>query len=242
MDSVKIGIISDTHGNLPALQTMLDKFDKLGCDEVIHVGDAIAIGPFSKECLDLLIAKNVTMTKGNHELLYLVGIDNLRFPMPEPMASHHKQVHKSLGSGYRQLIQNQPFFIHRNYFGKKITFCHYGMYDATDGLHFFRPITNPSIDQVEAIFRDLDADVIFFGHEHHPFAMQGNKLYIDVGSLVCNRKDFANGVVATFSKEGVDVQQLQVQYDKQPLFDAIVDRNIVNGEFIAQQFFGKNNI
>ena len=75
MESIKIGIISDTHGNLPALKVMLDHFDKVGCNEVIHVGDAIAIGPFSKECLDLLIEKNVTMTKGNHELLYLVGID-----------------------------------------------------------------------------------------------------------------------------------------------------------------------
>lgn len=239
MDSIRIGVISDTHGNLPALEAMLEQFDKMGCDEVIHVGDAIAIGPFSKECLDLLVAKKVTMTKGNHELLYLVGIDNLRFPMPEPMASHHKQVHKTLGDGYRQIIQNQPFYIHRNYFGKKITFCHYGTYDATDGLHFFRPVIKPDVDQFDAIFRNVDADVVFFGHEHNPLTMTGDKLYVDVGSLGCNRQNFANGVVATFSKNGVDVQNVKLPYDKQPLFDAIEQRQIVNGEFLAQQFFGK---
>ncbi len=239
MDSIKIGIISDTHGNLPALKVMLDHFDKAGCNEVIHVGDAIAIGPFSKECLDLLIAKKVTMTKGNHELLYLVGIDNLRFPMPEPMASHHKQVHATLGNGYKQMIKDQPFFIHREYFGKKITFCHYGMYDAADGLHFFRPVIKPEIAQLNAVFRDVDADVIFFGHEHNPITMQSDKLLIDVGSLGCNRQDFANGVIATFSKNGIDVEQLKLPYDKQPLFDAIEQRQIINGKFIAQQFFGK---
>lgn len=239
MESIKIGIISDTHGNLPALQVMLDHFDKAGCNEVIHVGDAIAIGPFSKECLDLLIEKNVTMTKGNHELLYLVGIDNLRFPMPEPMASHHKQVHATLGEGYKQMITNQPFFIHREYFGKKITFCHYGMYDAGDGPHFFRPVIKPEQDQLDAVFRHVDADVVFFGHEHNPITMQSDKLLIDVGSLGCNRQDFANGAIATFSKEGMQVEQLKLPYDKKPLFDAIEQRQIINGEFIAQQFFGK---
>ena len=239
MDKIKLGIISDTHGNLPALEIMLQQFKDKGCDEVLHLGDVMGIGAFSKECLDLLIAQNVTMIKGNHELLYLVGIDNLRFPMPEPMASHHKQVHKFLGDGYKDMIKEQPFFIHRNYFGKKVTFCHYGTYDATDGLHFFRPIINPSVDQIEAIFRNEDADVIFFGHEHHPFNHQGQKLYVDVGSLGCNRQDFANGVVATFSEQGVKIEHLKIPNDKTPLFNAMQDRQIVNKDAISQQYFGK---
>ena len=239
MKSIKLGIISDVHGNLPALEVMLQQFKDRGCDEVLHLGDVVGMGAFSKECLDLLIAQNVTMIKGNHELLYLVGIDNLRFPMPQPMADHHRQVHKTLGSGYLQMVKEQPFFIRRNYFGKNVTFCHYGTYDAADGLHFFRPITNPSIDQLDAIFAHEQADVIFFGHEHNPCSMQGDKLYVDVGSLGCNRKDFANGVVATFDSQGFEVEHLQIPYDKTYLFQEMQNRQIVNGDFIAQQYFGK---
>lgn len=239
MDKIKLGIISDTHGNLPALKIMLQKFKDMGCDEVLHLGDVMGIGAFAKECLDLLIAQNVTMIKGNHELLYLVGIDNLRFPMPEPMASHHKQVHAFLSDRYRQMIKDQPFFIRRNYFGTKVTFCHYGTYDASDGLHFFRPIKNPSVEQLDAIFAHEDADIIFFGHEHNPLKTKGYKTYIDVGSLGCNRQDFANGVVVTFSPDGAEVEQLQIPYDKTPLFDEMTKRDIVNGKAIAQQYFGK---
>ena len=239
MDKIKLGIISDTHGNLPALEIMLKQFKQMGCDEVLHLGDVMGIGAFSKECLDLLISQNVTMIKGNHELLYLVGIDNLRFPMPEPMASHHKQVHQFLGDGYKQMIKDQPFFIHRNYFGKKVTFCHYGTYDATDGLHFFRPIIKPSVDQLDAVFRNLDADIVFFGHEHHPLKVQGDKLYVDVGSLGCNRQDFANGVVVTFSEQGAQIEQLKIPYDKNPLFNEMEKRQIINKDAISQQYFGK---
>ncbi len=53
----KIAVITDAHGNLPALQVALNKVVEEGGDAVYHTGDAIAIGPFPNECLDLLISK-----------------------------------------------------------------------------------------------------------------------------------------------------------------------------------------
>jgi predicted phosphodiesterase len=40
---MKIGIISDIHGNLPALKVILDKFEKEQCGFIYCLGDTIAI-------------------------------------------------------------------------------------------------------------------------------------------------------------------------------------------------------
>lgn len=45
---MKIGVFQDVHANLLALETALAFFNKNDCDEVIHVGDLIGIGPFPK--------------------------------------------------------------------------------------------------------------------------------------------------------------------------------------------------
>ena len=51
----RIAIISDIHGNLEAMEAVLNDIKKQDIDEVICLGDSISIGPNSKECVDLLI-------------------------------------------------------------------------------------------------------------------------------------------------------------------------------------------
>ncbi|WP_243186686.1 metallophosphoesterase family protein [Clostridium intestinale] len=46
---MKIGIITDVHNNVIALNSMLKLFEKNECDEIIYCGDIIGIGPFPEE-------------------------------------------------------------------------------------------------------------------------------------------------------------------------------------------------
>ena len=237
MEKVKIGLITDAHSNLPALEAMLAEFERQKCDEIIHTGDAIAMGPFPKECLDLMYAtKNMTLIMGNHELLYLRGIDNLTVPMHSDEAAHHKQIHKMIGEEYRDKIASWPFMVEKNLFGHHIVFCHY----ARVGNKFVRPIVNPTVEQLDDIFSYIDAEVIFFGHEHHPLTVRGKKLYVDIGSLGCNHENYAKGTILTVSAEGMDIEDVRVPYDKSRLFEAMEKRHIERGDFIAREFFGKN--
>lgn len=43
---IKIGIMTDIHNNIMALDSMLRVFDNEKCDEIICCGDIIGIGPF----------------------------------------------------------------------------------------------------------------------------------------------------------------------------------------------------
>lgn len=70
---MKVAIFSDIHGNYQALECILNDIKNEGYDEIIYLGDAIAIGPDSKKCLELLKKSNVKYILGNHELYFLIG-------------------------------------------------------------------------------------------------------------------------------------------------------------------------
>ena len=54
---MKIAVLTDVHGNLPALQAALSVLRREDADAIFHTGDAIGIGPFPAECLELLLAR-----------------------------------------------------------------------------------------------------------------------------------------------------------------------------------------
>ena len=53
---MKIAVITDVHGNLPALQVALSAIQREDADAIFYTGDAIGIGPFPAECLELLLS------------------------------------------------------------------------------------------------------------------------------------------------------------------------------------------
>jgi putative phosphoesterase len=68
---MKIAIISDIHGNLPAFQTVLEDLDNWKPDQVIVAGDVVNRGPSPLECLEIIQEKEETadwrIVRGNHE-------------------------------------------------------------------------------------------------------------------------------------------------------------------------------
>jgi len=70
---MKILIFGDVHGNLPALELLLQK-EHNNYDAVICHGDVVNYGPWSNECVELLeTLPNSTILKGNHEKNFLLG-------------------------------------------------------------------------------------------------------------------------------------------------------------------------
>ena len=56
---MKIGIITDIHSNIKALNAVLDEFDKTKVDKIISCGDIIGIGPNPEETVQALISKKI---------------------------------------------------------------------------------------------------------------------------------------------------------------------------------------
>lgn len=68
----RIGIISDIHGNYPALKAVITQLESRNCDEIICLGDIAGYYSMINECVSLIIEKGVFCLKGNHDS-YLLG-------------------------------------------------------------------------------------------------------------------------------------------------------------------------
>jgi diadenosine tetraphosphatase ApaH/serine/threonine PP2A family protein phosphatase len=64
-------IISDIHGNLDALQVVLDDIAKRNVDKIHCLGDIVGYGPNPCECLDLVIEQCDWALMGNHDFAVL---------------------------------------------------------------------------------------------------------------------------------------------------------------------------
>jgi predicted phosphodiesterase len=78
---VRIAVLSDIHGNLPALEAALDDVRATAPDQVIVNGDIINRGPQSVECLQAVRAQGWPVVFGNHEEY---ALKRLNGEVPEP--------------------------------------------------------------------------------------------------------------------------------------------------------------
>ena len=72
---MRLAILADIHGNLPALEAVCAELERLQPDAVIVDGDLINAVPFSPQVIDRVMARvrtqNWIVVRGNHEFYYL---------------------------------------------------------------------------------------------------------------------------------------------------------------------------
>lgn len=64
---MRTAVISDIHGNLPALESVLSDIEKESIDSVICLGDIATLGPSPSEVIQLVKGLNCPCIVGNHE-------------------------------------------------------------------------------------------------------------------------------------------------------------------------------
>ncbi len=64
-------IISDIHGNLEALTSVLTEIKRRGIDNILCLGDIVGYGPNPAECLDLVAKYSRASLMGNHDFAVL---------------------------------------------------------------------------------------------------------------------------------------------------------------------------
>jgi len=243
MKEFKIGIFSDTHGNILALQAILNHFKKNNVNAIFHLGDVVCMGPRPKECMDLLLATpNLTCILGNHDNDYL---NNNTIP---PKLSHVTSEHKRfmfdlLGDDYREEVAKFPLIVVQNYFGINVAYIHYGLAREEDKKQnpkaVFRPIDNTlTPESFDAMFEQIPADIVFFGHKHSAVDVVGKKVYCDVGSAGCFRENHARCVLFTITEDcKYSIERLFIPYDREAVLRDMDERNVPSSKFIQEFYF-----
>ena len=63
----RIGLISDVHANLPALEAVLSALSKRGVERIVCCGDLVDYAPWPIEVISCLREMNVLCVQGNHD-------------------------------------------------------------------------------------------------------------------------------------------------------------------------------
>lgn len=63
----RYAVLSDIHGNLPALEATLRAISRCGVDDLICLGDIVGYGPHPDRCLDLVMRTCTWIVQGNHD-------------------------------------------------------------------------------------------------------------------------------------------------------------------------------
>ncbi|MEL6256450.1 MAG: metallophosphoesterase family protein [Bacteroidota bacterium] len=235
---MKIGIFTDIHANLPALEKSLQFFESEGCDRIIHIGDMIGIGPYPKECLELALSHpKLECIMGNHDYWFVYGLPKQNWMGPEEIA-HQNWTHQQLNEAFRKEVEKWPFQIDwqakTNF---KISFLHYGLKES--GWDFKSIAKEPNEKAMDEVFADVDAKLIFFGHHHIYHHFKTHKEYFNPGSAGCWNKSVARLGLFQFKNGRVEVKRLFVPYEDGGIIQAFDDRKVPARDFIRKIFISR---
>jgi len=76
---LKIGIVSDIHGNLEALETVLGSLQEYGVERILCLGDLVGYGPDPVACVERIMDTADIVVAGNHDQAVSGLIDMDRF-------------------------------------------------------------------------------------------------------------------------------------------------------------------
>lgn len=181
---IKFAIISDIHGNVPALQAVLEDIEQWQPDKLVINGDIVSRGPYSDKVLDILqsLALDKIYLKGNHEDFVLFAHHN---PIDKNQFDYHLRCFaqwtaKQLGA--QKLDEIKQWGDNFDYSTcapvKTIHITHGSRLSNRDGIHF-----NLSEDELKekAVHH---SDVFISSHTHLPMIRHLEEtLVINTGSV-----------------------------------------------------------
>lgn len=214
---------------------ILDALTDRGCTMVVHVGDAIGIGPHPREVLSLLGAREVTCLMGNHDRWFAFGLPSPRpVWMSEGELEHQQWTHAQLSQARRDIVRGWPYELEMRLGAEAITFVHYAR--RPDGE--FDYLKEPTAADLDRLFCSLAADLVVFGHDHRPFDLSfRGRRFLSPGSLGCHDRAEARALVLAAMPNGeVDVERVVVPYDDTALLNDFEYRKVPEREFIRRTF------
>lgn len=180
----RIAIISDIHGNLEALKSVLDDIKERNINRIFCLGDIIAKGTHQQECVDLVKEKCEVIIKGNCDEYFTSDIDlSTKTPSEINRITWNKN---KLNDETKKYLNNLPYCYEFYMSGRLVRLVHAhpekidkfaGNIDKIDRLYeLFLPSSNTISNE--------KADVLIYGHIHTPYVQKiYNRMIINTGSV-----------------------------------------------------------
>jgi putative phosphoesterase len=169
----RLAILSDIHGNLPALEAVMADMKRFDVDQVIVAGDVMNFGPFSRQTAEIVIAQNWPVIRGNNEF-FLIDYDTPRAPAEwsdplqfAPIAWLSRQFDQTL----KKQIAAWPDSLNLRYEdAPPIQVFHGTPHDPWDSIYW--TLTD---EEIKKLLSTVDAEFVICGHTHLPLDRQSGR-------------------------------------------------------------------
>jgi predicted phosphodiesterase len=203
-----VAAIYDIHGNLPALEAVLEEIRRAEVDRVVVGGDVVP-GPMPRESLACLLDCDIPLQfiRGNGEaavLAHLAGADP--DTLPEQAREAVRWTAQQLRPEHQRLLASWPETL-RVATGEsgKVLFCHATPRSDTEVFTRLTPE-----ERLLPVFEGVDVSVVVCGHTHMQFdRMIGRIRVVNAGSVGMP----FGGPGAYWVSLGPDIQLRRTQYD-----------------------------
>ncbi len=209
----RIAVISDIHGNVPALEAVLTDIGQQAPDEVLVAGDLVGRGPGGRQVVERIAATGWKVLRGNHEDL-LLKIRNGRMPANlegTAMGAAAQWMAHELDDEAATFVTDLPFSLRSEVSPEALLVVHGSPAGISDGLG---PWTSDTL--LEHHVRATEAEVLVCAHTHRPLDRRfadGRVVNIGAVGLPFNRTPKAHYAIFDTLGEEVRVERRVVDYD-----------------------------
>lgn len=220
---MKIGVISDIHGNMPALEAVLGDLAKRKVDRLYCLGDLVGYAPFPDEVVDRIRADRIPTIIGNYD-------DGTGFDRDECGCAYREAEDQRLGDqsftwtkahvtpDNKEFLRSLVKEIRLEVDGKRLLLVHGSPRKINEYLFEDRPLSS-----YQRLAASSKADVIVFGHTHKPYTkLVDNVLFVNAGSVGKPKDGDWRACYAILEPgAGEPVHFIRVEYDLKTVTAAI---------------------
>lgn len=215
--SRRLGVISDIHGNVPALEAVLADLKDQGLDEILVGGDLVGRGPQGSEVVRRIAKLGWPCVRGNHED-YVLGFRQGRVPedwLEADEWSASRWMASELGPAEVDYIDALPMEVFSRIV-PNLRLVHGTPRSNTEGIG---PWTRDHA--IEEHVAGIEERYLVCGHTHRPLLRQSpSGTVINAGSvgLPFNGDTRAQYAILEYDGEELSVEFRPVEYDLEAIF------------------------
>ena len=193
----RIAIISDLHGNLPALNAVLDDIRRKRADMIFCLGDLVDFSPWPNEVIKPIRRRRIPTLMGNHDERIafhheIIPLEKHSIEERAARVSAIEHTRRVITEESRKYLTELPRSIRITFSAgdteTRILLVHASTRSNDEYIYEDHPE-----EDLDRMMQENDADVLVMGHTHLPYIRKlgSGKLALNAGSVGRTKEEIA---------------------------------------------------
>lgn len=234
---MKVAVLSDIHGNMQALESVMADIKENNCEKVFCLGDLAMAGPEPTKVINFVKSQsNWTVIQGNTDKMIadftpeILKNTEKAFPV---MGHALADDVLFLSDDAKNFLKNLSPQKELNVGGVKVLLVHGSPRRNNEDI-----LPDMPLEQIEEMIKNVDADLIFCGHTHVPAGYQTNtkQTVVNVGSVgrPMTKDAKACYCIADFENGSFSIEHRLIDYNRELSAEIMRTRNFDGAEKLAE--------